>query len=246
MQEEKADRRFYRAFMGREGLVRFRVRHLETDLHIQAVRDLSRKCSARIIDARTGIETYASKHPGFLETYTPLPGDEFAPCVVREMLDAARIANTGPMAAVAGAIAQYVGEMCISETGGGDVIVENGGDIFLKVSSPVTISIYAADSPLSGKVGIELKEDYTPAGVCTSSGVIGHSRSFGSAHAVTVISKNTALSDAVATAMGNLLKTHSDIEPVLEKMQNIPGVDGGLIIFDDRLGAWGNVNLVPV
>ncbi len=238
--------RFYRSTMSRPGLVQFTVRHLETDLHIQAESDLSRECSARVVEARTTIEAYARSNPGFLESYTPLPADELAPTVVRRMLEAAIKAGTGPMAAVAGSIAQYVGEACSAETGGGDVIVENGGDIYLSVSSPVTVSIYAADSPLSGKVGISISADQSPGGICTSSGVVGHSKSFGSAHAVTALSDDTALADAVATAIGNMLKNHSDMEPALEKMQTVPGIRGGVIIFDDRLGAWGDVQLVPV
>jgi ApbE superfamily uncharacterized protein (UPF0280 family) len=232
--------------MSRQGLTRFQVRHLETDLHIQAHRDLSRECSAWVVEARTQIETYARSHDGFLDAYVPLPRDPFAPPVVSDMLRASEAAGTGPMAAVAGAVAAHVGMLCVQETGG-DVIVENGGDIFLHVQNTVTIAIYAGDSPLSGKVGIELQGKSVSFGVCTSSGMIGHSRSFGKAHAVTVISDRVALADAVATGIGNMVKRPADIGPALDKMQDIDGISAGVIISGDKLGAWGDkIRLVPL
>ena len=238
--------RFYRASMSRQGLIGFQVRHLETDLHIQADRDLSRECSAWVVEARTQIERYAGTHAGFFEAYVPLQPDPFAPPVVSDMLRASEVAGTGPMAAVAGAVAAHVGMLCVQETGG-DVIVENGGDIFLHAQDTVTIAIYAGDSPLSGKVGIELQGKSVPFGVCTSSGMIGHSMSFGRAHAVTVMSDWVALADAAATGIGNMVKSPADIGPALDKMQGIDGISAGVIISADKLGAWGDkIRLVPL
>ena len=231
--------------MSRKGLVRFRVRHLETDLHIQADRDLSRECSAWTVEARMHIENYAREHAGFIESYVPLPSDPFAGPVVNEMLRAAQAAGTGPMAAVAGAVAQYVGNLCVMETGG-DVIVENGGDVFIHASGSVTISIFAGSSPLSGKIGLVPECGAVPVGVCSSSGTVGHSRSFGKADAVTVVAGSVPLADAVATAIGNLVSLPDDIEAGLEKMQDINGIAGGVIIVGDRLGAWGDIHLIPL
>ncbi len=239
-------RRFYRASMARKGLTRFQVRHRETDLHIQASRDLSRHCSAWVVEARMQIETYARKHAGFIESYVPLPPDPFAPPVVSDMLRASEKTGTGPMAAVAGAIANYVGLLCVKETGGGDVIVENGGDIFINACDAVTIAIYAGSSPLSDKVGIRIEKGLMPVGVCTSSGVIGHSKSFGTAHAVTVVSKWVALADAAATAIGNMVKAPTHIKPALEQLQKLEDVIGGVVISKDRLGACGDLNLIPL
>jgi len=238
--------RFYRASMARKGLVRFQVRHLETDLHIQADNDLSRQCSSWIVEARTQIERYAESHSGFFESYVPLPSDPFAPPVVSDMLRASEAAGTGPMSAVAGAVAAHVGGHLVRETEG-DVIVENGGDIFIYAEDSVTVSIWAGSSPLSGKVGIMLQGGSEPVGVCTSSGRVGHSRSFGTAHAVTVISQWVALADAAATGMGNIVKGPGDIGPALEQMQQIQGVSAGVIISGDKLGAWGDtIKLVPI
>lgn len=230
--------------MSRKGLERFHVRHLETDLHIQADRDLSRECSAWTVEARMYIENYAREHPGFIESLVPLPPDPLAGPVVDGMLRAAQAAGTGPMAAVAGAVARHVGMLCVRETSG-DVIVENGGDIFIHASGDVTISIFAGPSPLSGRIGIRLKCRAVPVGVCTSSGTVGHSRSFGRADAVTVVAGSVSLADAVATAVGNFVSSPGHIETGLEKMQEIKGITGGIIIVGEKLGAWGDIQLVP-
>ncbi len=237
--------RFYRRSMCRTGLVSFCVRHMQTDLFIQAKRDISDRVSSWIIESRLAIESYAKVHPKFLDSYVPLPKDDFAPSPVKEMLNAAILTGVGPMASVAGAISEYVGIRCRNETDG-EVLVENGGDLFLWTDAPVTVSLFAGTSPLSGKIGIKLYEHDMPVGVCTSSGTIGHSKSLGKADAVTVISKDCALADAAATAGGNLVKNAKDIYIALDFLKNIEGIIGAVIVFKDKLGAWGKIELVPV
>ena len=232
--------------MAREGLVSFEVRHKETDLHVQAKRDLSSEVSGWVIEARLFIEEYGAKRPDFFRSYAPIPEDPFAPPVVREMIAAAQIAGVGPMAAVAGAVAEYVGARC-ALAAAGEVIVENGGDIFISVeNTPLISAIWAGKSPLSGKVGLRIRPGMTPIGLCTSSGTVGHSRSFGTADAVTILSGSAALADAAATAVGNMVKTGKDIDAALRAMGEIAGVIGGVIIKGTRLGAWGAVELAPV
>ncbi len=238
-------RRFYRSFMARPGLVSFHVMHKETDLHIQALRDLSSSASRWVIEARVAIESYAASHPGFLESLIPLSSDPLAPPIVTCMLQASDVAGVGPMAAVAGAIAEYVGMKILDELPG-EVVVENGGDIFLKTKGPVTTAIYAGASPLSNRVGIRISPGPDSMGVCTSSGTIGHSRSFGTADAVTVIARSAPLADAAATAAANLVKGKNDINIALEWLRGIKGISGAVAIKQDRLGAFGDVELVPI
>ncbi len=240
-----AQERSYRKIMARTGLVSFRVRHMQTDLHVQASFDLTDLVSAWIIQARLVIESYAENHPGFLEALTPWPEDELAPSPVREMIAAATEVGVGPMAAVAGAISEYVGIRC-RDVSDGEVIVENGGDIFLWTNSSVDIALWAGDSPLSGKVGIELSGDSMPLGVCTSSGTVGHSLSLGKADAVTVISADCALADAAATAAGNMVKSPEDIEPTIDFLRTLPSIIGVVVIIGDKLGVWGDIKLTPM
>lgn len=232
--------------MARKGLVSFEVHHKETDLHIQAGKDLSGKVSEWVIEARLAIEEYGAVHPYFLKSYVPLPPDPLAPPIIKDMIEAGLAAGVGPMAAVAGAVAEYVGIRCLA-LAPGEVIVENGGDIFISIDKePLISAIWAGKSPLSGKVGLEISPGKTPAGICTSSGTVGHSKSFGKADAVTVISSSTPLADAVATAIGNIVKTEKDIDSGLEALGRMKGIIGGIIIKGARLGAWGDIELTPI
>jgi hypothetical protein len=126
------------------------------------------------------------------------------------------------------------------------VIIENGGDIYLATSKERKIGIYAGDSPLSLKIGIVIGPKENPLGVCTSSGTVGHSLSFGKADAVCILSKSAALADAVATAVGNVVKEKKDIEYGLELAREIEGVLGVLIIVGEKMGVWGNVTLTQL
>ncbi len=232
--------------MNRKGLVRFKVRHLETDLHVQARKDLASEVSRWVIEARTAIEGYARRHPGFIESLVPLGDDPLAPPVVREMLLASRCCGVGPMASVAGAIAHQVGRRILERIPGSEVFVENGGDLFVHADSPFKVAVFAGTSPFSGKIAITVPGETGTFGICTSSGTVGHSRSFGRADAVTVVSRSASLSDAAATAIGNLISTARDISMGLDAMQGMEGVLGGLIIKGSRIGAWGGIELVPL
>jgi ApbE superfamily uncharacterized protein (UPF0280 family) len=148
------------------------------------------------------------------------------------------------MAAVAGTIAGYVGRGLaqLSEV----VIVENGGDIFIQSPADRVVGVYAGHSPLSGKIGLKIKGSKTPLGVCTSSGTVGHSLSFGAADAVVVLSPQTALADATATAIGNLIQNADDIDKGIELTRSVKGVIGVLIIKGNKIGIWGDVNICSV
>jgi len=164
--------------------------------------------------------------------------------IIKDMRQAAQKCGVGPMAAVAGAIAQYVGQDLSKLSR--EIIVENGGDIYIKSNKERIIGVYAGDSPLSGKIGIRIKPEDCPLGVCTSSGKIGHSLSFGRADAVVIISKSAVLADAAATAIGNMVKKVEDIQRGVNTAKNIEGVSGVLVIMEDKLGAWGNIELVKL
>jgi ApbE superfamily uncharacterized protein (UPF0280 family) len=158
------------------------------------------------------------------------------------MIEAGRRAGVGPMAAVAGAIAEYVGRDLLGYSN--EVIVENGGDIFLAMTDPATIAILAGSSPLSNRLGLRADFPQGSVGICTSSGTVGHSLSLGAADAVVVLSESTALADAVATALGNKVGDGADIEAALAAGKAIEGVLGLVVIVGARLGVWGQVELV--
>ncbi|MBM4294441.1 MAG: UPF0280 family protein [Deltaproteobacteria bacterium] len=236
--------RTYRTRMARKGLVGFRVAVKETDLWVLADRDLTLEVREAVIQERQQLESYIAAHPGFLEALAPWPEDPFAPPVVREMIAAAAKAGVGPMAAVAGAIAARVG----MALGGGseEMIVENGGDIYLRINRPATVALFAGKSPLSHRLGLKIDPALSPLGVCTSSGSVGHSLSFGRADAACVIAKSAALADAAATALGNRVPDPGAIPRALDWVANLPEILGAVVILGDKLGVWGQVELLPL
>jgi ApbE superfamily uncharacterized protein (UPF0280 family) len=236
--------RTYRTRMGREGLVGFRVAVKETDLMVLAQRDLSIEVRDLIIRERQQLEAYIQQHPDFLTTLSPSPPDLYAPPLVRDMIQAATAAGVGPMAAVAGASAARVGQALLAFTD--EVIVENGGDIFMHLRRPATVSLYAGRSPLSNKLGLRIPAEPQTWGVCTSSGTVGHSLSLGQADAACVVAADTALADACATALGNRVTSASDINEALDWLGGIPGLTGALVVVGEHLGAWGHIELVPL
>ena len=238
------EKRTYRNLVKTDDLVNFEVIVKETDLLVRAMKDLSRETRESVYKYRHQLETYIATHPDFAGSLVPLDEDPYAPRIVQEMIRTSRCANVGPMAAVAGAVAEFVSKdlLPLSE----EIIIENGGDIYLATSRERTIGIYAGDSPLSLKVGVLIQAEDRPLGICTSSGTVGPSLSFGKADAICVLSKSSALADAAATAVGNRVKTGKDIESGLEAGKAIEGVLGTLIIIGDRMGVWGNIRLVQL
>src|SRR4030043_2287009 len=193
--------RTYRCWIKDDDLVSFNVTVKETDLYIRAASNLEAEALKAVIKHRTPLEEYIRSHPLFLHSLEPCSVEEDAPAIVRVMAQAAQIVGVGPMAAVAGAIAEAVGTDLLAHTP--EIVVENGGDIFMKISRPRLIGVYAAASPLTGKIALEINPQETPLGVCTSSGTVGHSLSLGAADAVIALSHSAALADAAATAIGN-------------------------------------------
>jgi ApbE superfamily uncharacterized protein (UPF0280 family) len=235
------EERTYRNLIKTEDLVKFEVIVKETDLLVQAKSHLFQETRESVLRYRRQIEAYIETNPEFQRSLLPLREDPYAPEIVREMIRTSQSARVGPMAAVAGAMAESVSKDLFKFSE--EVIVENGGDIYLTTTRERTIGIYAGDSPLSLKIGIVIGPEDSPLGVCTSSGTVGHSLSFGKADAACILSKSAALADAAATAVGNIVKEKKDIELGLERGKEIEGVLGMLIIIGEKMGVWGNVRL---
>jgi len=236
------EKRTYRNLVKTDDLIKFEVIVKETDLLVQAERDLTEETRESILKYRYQLETYIAMNPEFQKSLIPLKDDSDVPEIVREMIRTSQLAHVGPMAAVAGAMAESVSKDLLKLSK--EVIVENGGDIYLSTSKERTIGIYAGDSPLSLKIGIVIRPEETPLGICTSSGTVGHSLSFGKADAVCILSRSAALADAAATAVGNIIQEKKDIELGLERGKEIEGVSGTLIIFGEKMGVWGNMKLI--
>ena len=237
--------RTYRQNIDAQGLVSSYVSVKETDLHIMAAREVEQQAFDLVYQYRNQLENYIAVHSEFLTSLVPIDTDPLAPPIAKKMLQAASSADVGPMAAVAGAIAEFVGFGLLNH-GIDEVIVENGGDIFIKRNKECIASIFAGRSPLNQKVGIRIDADLMPVGLCTSSGTVGHSLSLGEADSVTVLAASTPLADAAATRLGNEVTTEGkgNINQVLETAKTIPGIHGVVIICGKQMGAWGKIDLV--
>ena len=236
--------RTYRNFDKNEKLIPFQVSIKETDLYLKARKNLEKETRGFVSLYRGHIENYIISHPDFEKSLVPLPDDHHAPLIVQEMLRASSLVGVGPMAAVAGAIAEFVGKSLLRYSS--EVIVENGGDIFVSTAEEIIVKIFAGPSPLSQKIGIKVIPSEMPLGICTSSGTVGPSLSFGKADAVTIVSPSAALADSVATAVANRVKKADDILFTLKVAESLPGIKGVVIIVGEKMGVWGNIELLKL
>jgi len=226
-----------------EELQTFNVKVFETDLFVLADSLLTEIVVKSIYKFRGYIESYIRYHPEFLTSLLPLKIDHLAPDIIIDMLKAGELVDVGPMASVAGAIAEYVGKELL-QSGSKNVVIENGGDIFLKTENEMKISIFAGESSLSEKIRILIKPEDMPMGVCTSSGTVGHSLSFGNADAVCVLSRSATIADAAATAIGNQIKNKKDMRKALAVGSNIKDITGILVIMGDEMAIQGKIELI--
>ncbi len=253
--EYKFVKRAYRELMAAEDLTFFQVKVEQTDLFIGIggfsqnesetrlckLEKLKKCVTDKIVECRHEIERYIKKRPEFLTSLEPI--QEKMPCtiIIQQMLQATQIAEVGPMASVAGTIAQEVGLLLSVYCQ--EVIVENGGDIWLFGSKKRVVDVFAGDSLLNGKIKLCIYPNNESIGLCTSSGTIGHSLSFGKTDAVTVKAKSAILADAVATSLGNKISKKEDMDKALNWACSLPGVKGVLVIIENCIGLQGDMEL---
>ncbi len=245
MAYERNAERFYRSSYRGE-LQTCQLAVGETDLAICLVPGvwepgLEAETLALVAGLRRELEDYISSCPEFARTHSPfqppLPAPEFALCMAR----ASTRAGVGPMAAVAGAFSQAVGRFLWTRSA--EVLVENGGDLWLAGTRSRRVGIFAGDSPFSGRLALNILPQQMPLGICTSSGTVGPSFSYGTADAVTVLAPDALLADAVATAAGNLVQSPADLQRAVEFAVAIEGVTGAVAIKGASLAAQGDVEL---
>ncbi|HOJ31023.1 MAG TPA: UPF0280 family protein [bacterium] len=238
----KYETRFYRKIIDNE-LVSSSVRIEESDILILAEKNLSNEAEKELKKQRNLLKTYIKNFPDFYYSFEPVQVEKSAPEIVKNMSEASFLCNVGPMATVAGALADYVGRHLLHFSG--EVIIENGGDIFLMIKKEKNIAVYAGNSPLSLKIGIHVKPKQYPFGIATSSGTIGHSTSFGKADSVTVICPSATIADGLATFMCNQM-IDEDFSGIKNSLKNFPFLEGILVIKQEKLFAWGNIELIKI
>lgn len=234
--------RLYRSVAAPD-LHKFRVVIGESDLQVLTNSDLEKLMTEKLKYYRRILKEFIYRHPTFKETLEPFPLIPEAPSFIQWMINVSSLAGVGPMAAVAGAIAGIMGEELSGDVS--DLIIENGGDIYLRSSVKRIISIYAGESPLSNRVGLVIHPTQC-LGICTSAGTVGPSLSFGKADAVVILSPDVALADAVATATANRISQSDDFQHAIDFARKINNIIGVLMIKDDKMAVWGSIELTPV
>lgn len=196
--------------------------------------------TAEIVRQRHILEDYIRRHPEFQTSLVPLGLHEDAPEIARHMAWAGERVGVGPMAAVAGAMAQCAAKAALA-AGAEEVIVDNGGDIHLQAVEPVVISLGTGTSKLADRLAFRIEPEQTPLSICSSSGMMGHSTSLGRCDLATIVAKDAALADAAATQAANLVQTTNDVDAALERIMAIRDITGVLIVKDDRIGLAGRL-----
>jgi uncharacterized protein len=193
----------------------------------------------KIKELRTRLDEYILTEPFFKKSLKPFQPSENAPNEAKEMATAAEKAGIGPMSAVAGLFAREVGETLLQNFSVEEMVIENGGDIFVLLKNELVLSVFAGESPLSERIGLVIPSEKSKLGICTSAGTVGPSLSFGKADAVVVICEDVLLADAFATAFGNKVKSPNDVEKVINQSEKYPEILSLLIICEDKVGIRG-------
>jgi uncharacterized protein len=241
---DPGDRELYRSSIVAADLVRSHVVVKETDLLVLSDRDISALVRDIVLTQRDRLERYIAVNPRFRDSLLPTAVDDTAPGIVKSMAHAGKSAGVGPMAAVAGAVCDAVA-MGVGNSVR-ELILENGGDLYLASNRERTIGIFAGKNERGPAVGLRLAPERTPVGICTSSGRIGHSLSLGDSSAATVLARSSALADAAATAVGNRVRGRDGVREGVAAARDIPGVLGVVVLRDGKLGVWGDVEIVGI
>ena len=213
--------------------------------HIRLTTDLiSHDLKRYIFSVRRDLKNYILKNQEFLASLEPIKCEGNLPFIVKTMVDASAVADVGPMACVAGTISQ----LSLDYLMGLDSkysIVENGGDIAIVNDSTVLCGIYSNNQILGNNIAFKIKPRKKPLGICTSSGKIGHSISFGKSDGVTVISRYPSVADGLATRIANEINGATSEDKVpngLECGENYREFfDGVLIISQNNVGTIGKL-----
>lgn len=182
------------------------------------------------------VETYSARDPRFYTSLSPVRVAQDAPLIAKAMADAGSLSGIGPFSAVAGAVAQFVGTELLARCS--ELIIENGGDLFLKIHGQKVIGLYAGEGAVLNDFSLAVDPLPGPFGIAASSGTMGHSLSFGNAELVVIIADDAIIADTFATAVCNQIKKKEDVLPVIDAYKNNPVLRGIGIYCEEKLYLW--------
>lgn len=229
----------------------YRIHFIEKESDVTIISD-SKKAISRakkeFFHQREVLEKYLANHKKFLTSFTPVEANSDQE-IIKIMSNASYQFDVGPMAAVAGALADLMLKMMKQKDDSffkpaKVALVENGGEIAIDSEQSMRIALYAGYNELSSNIGFLIEKYDCPIGVATSSATIGHAISLGEADAVTIFAKNATIADAAATKIANLVKG-KDIEESIKKgldaVDDLIDVRGAFISRENKIGKTGNI-----
>ncbi|MCY1721178.1 UPF0280 family protein [Prolixibacteraceae bacterium Z1-6] len=236
--------RTYRSQFNTERFSGIEIKYLETDLWIGVDPEsfderMKEVALAKMESLRKSFDSYIETEPFFKKSLKPFQPSETAPKEAHEMAAAAEKAGIGPMSAVAGLFAREIGEEIIRNFSVKELVIENGGDIYVLLEDELVLSVFAGESILSERIGLVIPAKNKKLGICTSAGTVGPSLSYGIADAVVVVCEDILLADAFATALGNKVKSPDHVEKVIKQAEQYPEIESLLIICEDKVGIKG-------
>ncbi len=241
--------RKYRYAMNPSRFTVFEISYRETDVWIAVdtesfQKDMVASAEIFIRRLRYEVDRYIGTHKEFAVSLTPLDVRKNSPECARRMVVAAAYADVGPMAAVAGAFADAIARFLVENFSVQEVIVENGGDCAIQITNPLQCSVYAGNTCLSEALAVNLDiPGYY--GVCTSSGTVGHSFSFGHADAVMIVCNDAATADAYATAFANKVVSEDDVATIIDTISQKHDILSSVVICGEKVGVCGQFPIYP-
>ncbi len=236
------DRSIYRNRVKYKEKYNWRIIYKYSDLLVSCDRNIIPKLERLIKEIYHLLGSCIKENPSFQKSLSPLKIKPEYPPVIKKMCQKAAIFNVGPMATVAGAVCDYLASgldrYCSR------LIIENGGDVFIKTNKDIKVGVYLKNKHFEDKIYLKIKAVGTPCGLCSSSGSFGHSLSMGSSDLVVVMAKSTISADGAATSIANNIRDPEDISKTISSYKNIKDIKGILIVKDDRLGVWGNIEFI--
>ena len=238
-----ADRDIYRNKITAEGRYSFRLDYKYSSLLIICDLDIGSELEGSVRCFYADIEKVIARQPDFEKSLVPVKVMDHYPPVVKDMCRAGEIFNVGPMASIAGAVCDHlagnIAEKCSF------LMIENGGDVYIKSSSPLKVGIFTKNSYFEDRITLLIEAGQTPCGMCSSSGSFGHSLSLGKSDLVTVLCRTAILADTAATAIANTINCEEDIDTAITRFKEYSEIKGLIAIKNKRIGLWGQLQLAP-
>ena len=236
-----SDRNIYRNNVKTGEKYNWKITYHYSDLLLSSDKDIAGLIEEPLKEIYCFLHGCFKEDPAFLKSLSPVSIKPDYPEIIKKMCLLSSKFNVGPMAAVAGTVNEFLAEKMNKYCG--SLIIENGGDLYLRSKKDRILGIYVKNKYFKDSISIRIKSENMPCGVCASSGTFGHSLSLGKCDLAVVLSKSAITADAAATAVANSISCKDDILKSIKHFRNCRGIDGLLIIKEDQIGLWGNIEL---